>query len=859
LGRIGLDVYQKDPKVVFAIIDCAKIGMGPPASRVYIGIFGEDAPGGVRLTDVTAGAPADKAGLKDDDVVLAVDGKPSGGYDKFLETIRSHKAGDSMRLTVVRGGKSQDIKVTIENRPVEGPARRPAGLTMILMARTEDADKGVRIVRAFEEGAADNAGIVEGDVITEVAKVPVANSQALLDKLKDLKTGAKAKLTVVHEGKAKTVELTIEEPSFGGFGSSPTRPFGGNMTGQQQNVQDQQGSSGFEYGGIYRSDDSGETWKRINSLNPRPMYFSVIRVDPNDDKYLYVLGISMYRSSDGGKTFRGDGANRVHPDQHDLWLDPKDGRHMIVGTDGGFYVTYDRMDHWDHLSGVAIGQFYDVAVDNSKPYRVVGGLQDNGAWIGPSLSTSGSGPINEDWMVVGGGDGFQAAVDSSDSDLFYFESQDGAIERHNLRTGQEAGIRPNRVPGKKFRFNWNTPFILSKHNPGILYSAGNYVFKSLEHGGDMRIISPEITRTGQGTGTALSESPRNSDVLWAGTDDGNLWVTRDGGLNWTNVAAKVGLKGPRWVGSIEASRFAEGRAYVAFDGHRSDDDAPYLFVTEDFGQTWKSISTGLPQGSSRCLREDVKNPDLLFAGTEFAAWVSIDRGETWTKLNNNLPTVKVFNFAVHPTAGEIVAATHGRSLWILDVAALRQMTAATVAEPAHLYEPNVVVRWRNDPERGSPYGAGHRKYFGENPPRGARIYYSLAAPAKSVKLVVYDVTGAEVRDLTTSTDAGLHVASWDLSRVAPRPAGGPGSGAAPGGGRQGGGSESDFGPVGMFGFGRTVPAGAYKVVLTVDGKEYVQAVRVENDPTLGPDQLGREQPLTTPGDDDQDQPDDLGG
>jgi photosystem II stability/assembly factor-like uncharacterized protein len=848
-GRIGLDMFAKNPKVLFAIVDCEKMGMGPAASKVYIGIYGQDQPGGVKLTSVTDGAPAAKAGLREDDVVTLVDGKPVGSYEKLLAAIQARKAGDVLTLTMTRDGKPMQVKVTVADRPVQGNARPPS-LGRILMARTQDADNGVRVLDTFDEGAADAAGIAEGDVITEVAKTKVAGSQALLDKLKDLKAGSKVKLTVIHEGKPKTVELEIQEPRFGGFGNSATRPFGAELGGQRQNVQDRQGASGFEYGGIFRSDDFGETWKRINSLDPRPMYFSVVRVDPSDDKYLYVLGIEMYRSSDGGKTFTSDGANRVHADQHDLWIDPKDGRHMVVGTDGGYYVTYDRMDHWDHLSSVAIGQFYDVKVDNSHPYRVVGGLQDNGAWLGPTMSTSEPGPVSADWMVLGGGDGFQAAVDPNDTDLFYTESQDGSIDRQNVRTGESGSIRPRRETGKKYRFNWNTPFAVSSHNPGIFYSVGNYVFKSIKRGDDLRTISPEITRTGNGTGTAFSESPRNPDVLWVGTDDGYLWVTRDGGLHWTNVAAKVGLKGPRWVASVEASRFAEGRAYVAFDGHRSDDDAPYLYVTEDLGETWKPIVAGLPQGSTRCLREDIKNPDLLYVGTEFASWVSIDRGQTWTQFNNNLPTVKVFNYAIHPTAGEIVAATHGRSLWIVDVTALRQMSAATVAEPAHLYEPNTVVRWRNDPEHGSLNGEGFRKYYGENPPRGARFYYSLGADAREAKIVVYDVAGNVVRQLNASTDAGLHVVSWDLTRAAARP-----QGAGPGGP---GGAATDLPPMGPggFGFGRAVSAGSYKVVLTVDGKDYIRVLRVENDPTLAQDQLARENPIQTRGDDDQDDTDD---
>src|SRR5208283_2279754 len=279
--------------------------------------------------------------------------------------------------------------------------------------------------------------------------------------------------------------------------------------------------------GVYKTTDGGDTWVRINSLNPRPMYFSQVRVDPSDDNRIYVLGIALYRSSDGGKTFKSDGGKGAHPDHHALWIDPRDGRHMILGTDGGFYATYDRMEHWDYLNTTALGQFYHVAVDMRKPYYVYGGLQDNGSWGGPSRSLHGSGPTNDDWFLLGGGDGFVCRIDPIDSDIVYYEAQDGNMARRNLRTGEWARIQPKTAKGAPpYRFNWNAPYILSSHNPRIVYCAGNYVFRSVKQGDDLRPISPEITRTKRGSGTALAESTRNPEVLWAGTDDGALWVTR---------------------------------------------------------------------------------------------------------------------------------------------------------------------------------------------------------------------------------------------------------------------------------------------------------------------------------------------
>ncbi len=434
-------------------------------------------------------------------------------------------------------------------------------------------------------------------------------------------------------------------------------------------------------------------------------------------------------------------------------------------------------------------------------------------------------------MVVSGGDGFVCRVDSNDPDLVYAESQDGHMHRRNLRTGKEAGIRPRDVPGQPpYRYNWNTPFILSSHNSRIFYCAGNFVFRSLHEGDDLRPISEEITRTQRGTATALAESPRNADVLWVGTDDGFLWVTRDGGKNWTNVSDKVGLPGPRWVASIEPSRFVEGRAYVVFDAHRSDDDEPYVFVTEDFGKTWNSLRANLPTGSTRVCREDLENANLLYLGTEFAVWASLDRGKTWTKINNNLPTVAVHELALHPTAGEMVAATHGRSLWVLDVSALRQITPAVVKAKATLFQPATAMRWRTEPTRGTPYGAGNRRFAGENPPSGAQIYYSLSAKASRLQLQVLDYTGRVVRTLEAKNEPGLQRASWNLVREP---------------GAEGGlfGRVRDLLPLtgpSLLG-GATpprrrgaspAPPGMYRVVLTVDGQTYTQGLRLENDPAL---------------------------
>ena len=470
----------------------------------------------------------------------------------------------------------------------------------------------------------------------------------------------------------------------------------------------------------------------------------------------------------------------------------------------------------------AIGQFYHVAVDNRTPYRIYGGLQDNGSWGGPSARRW-PGPMNQDWLCVTWGDGFVCRVDPDDPDIVYTESQDGGVVRTNLRTGAVAGVRPQGGPGP-LRFNWNTPFVLSTHNPSIFYSAGNYVFRSVKRGTSLQAVSPEISRTKRGTGTAISESTRNADIVWAGTDDGAVWLTKDGCKTWTNLSDRflaAGLPGPRWVASIEASRWADGRCYVVFDAHRSNDDQPYVFVTEDFGQTWKSLRANLPIGSTRVLREDIANPNLLYLGTEFGCYASINRGGVWTKINGDkgLPTVAVHEFAQPTTANDLVVATHGRSIWVLDVTPLRQMTNEMAKGKTALLSPSPVIQWK----RGStpPFYESTRAYYGQNQPRGASIDYVIGKKAEKASIKILDVGGNAIRAFPASTELGYHRQMWDLAR---------------GEGNQRSPNASD----GVSGYNPLrrrlpgdgpVPPGDYRVILTIDGTEHVQTLLVEQDPS----------------------------
>ena len=813
----------------------------------------------LELATVSADGPAGKAGLKAGDVLTFVDGKKVATAAAYREILAPKKAGDTLGVTVTRDGSDKSVEVTLAAPPAAAPpatapaAPPAAGQSLplpggLVPATDRDATE-LKVASVASGGAADKAGVKAGDIVVSVDGTEVASFRDFLSALRvgpragddARKAGDKVKLVVKQGDKTLDLELAlIDTPvpalqaAGGNRGVTATRPYGMGLGGQQPNAQGRQGKDGFQTGGIYLSKDFGDTWERVNSLNPRPMYFSVVRFDPTDDKTLYVLCDTpspVYRSTDGGATFETvRTAGGVHADAHALWIDPKNSRHLIIGCDGGFYASYDKAATWDHLNTLALGQFYHVAVDNRRPYRVYGGLQDNGSWGGPSQTLRRYGPVNEDWAYVSGGDGFVCRVDPTDPDLVYAESQGGAINRRNFRTGEAAGIRPPRnQSADPLRFNWNTPFILSSHNPSIFYSGAQFVFRSVKKGDGQQPISPDLTRSKKGSMTALCESPRVPGVVYAGTDDGNVWVTRDDGQKWENVTAnlhKAGVPGFRHVASLEASREKDGRCYVALDAHRSDDDKPYLFVTEDYGATWKPISSNLPAvGSTRVLREDYVNRDVLYCGTEFGAWVSANRGASWTKLGGNLPTVPCHEFAQPTTANELVVATHGRSIWVIDVNALRQMKPDALKADVTLFAPATAVRWRLGAGGESPYSNTDRKFVGTNPYRGATVEYHLAKPAKVVSVRVVDVAGKTVRDFTSPKPgmaAGLNRVQWDL---------------ASGGGQAGGGA----GPRRRAGGGAA--AGVYQVVLTVDGKESRQPLEVELDPNAPKDLVSLDTPL----------------
>ena len=758
--RLSIGVKRGDQEPSFNVLLTGRPGTSAQATTVSLGLQGEDKEDQIEVQRVSVGGAAAKAGVKIGDLIVKVDGQTPGPFQALNEKIQKKADGDKVQLEILRGQEKLDLTLVLEARVGRpGGFQTPAQSNVFMGIQGEDAPggAGATLTSITEAGPAEKAGLKSGDIVKQIDGKEIAGYDALVAEIRTHKPDDKLKVTVKRGDQSVEVEVTLADRLSGG---SAARPYTYSYFGQSPNIQDQQGSEGYKYGGVYKSTDGGVTWQRVNSLNTRPMYFSVVKVDPSDEKNLYVLGVAQHQSKDGGSIFTEDFGRRVHADGHDLWIDPADGRHMIIGCDGGVYVTHDRGVTWDHINTAAIGQFYHVAISPKQPYWVAGGLQDNGSWAGPAISRSG-GAVNEDWVNLNGGDGFVCRVDPEDPDLFYAESQNGAIVRRNLRTGERGSIRPPRVDGLSYRFNWNTPFILSSHNSKIFYSAGNYVFKSLDRGNDLQVISPEITLTQRGSATALAESPRDPNLFYVGTDDGALWVTRDGGANWKNITSNLKLPSPRWVATIEASRHFKGRVYVCLDGHRSDDDSPYVFVSEDFGESFSPMHSNLPWGSTRCLREDLVNPNLLFLGTEFAFWVSIDRGQNWTQFNQNLPTVAIHEVAIHPQNGEIVVATHGRSLWACDISGIRQLKSENIGKEIALFDPVDVTRWRSDPGRGGT----NRSFTGQNPSPGAKLWFALPQKAEKVVARIENIEGDLIAEVAAKNEPGLHLIAWDLTQT----------------------------------------------------------------------------------------------
>jgi photosystem II stability/assembly factor-like uncharacterized protein len=637
-------------------------------------------------------------------------------------------------------------------------------------------------------------------------------------------------------------------------------------------------------GGVYRSEDKGASWRRMGDTNPRPSYFSQIRVDPNNDLKIWLGGVNIYMSEDGGKTFVQTRFARVHSDVHAIWIDPANSDHLLSGNDGGIWATQDSGRNWRHFDNIALGQFYEVAFDYQKPYRVCGGLQDNYSWCGPSSTTQQGGIGNEDWMTVQGGDGFYNRIDPTDPNIIYAESQDGNLSRRDLRTSESKSIRPieDNDQAPRYRFQWNSPMMISPHDAKTIYYGGNHLFKSTDRGDTWerlgedlttrqerdkmtilgKVVDQETLSRNDGVVawpciTAIAESPIKAGVLWVGTDDGNVQLSRDGGKTWTNVIGTMqGFPKGGYVSRIEPSRADAATAYITFDNHRSADYGIYILRTNNYGDSFTKLTNGIPPeaGTVHVIREDPVNANLLFAGTEFGMFVSFDRGANWTRMKHGLPTVPVFDIQIHPREHDLILATHGRSIWIMDnISALEQMDSQTLTADLKLFEGRPAIEWRMANYRGF---IGSAMFYAPNAPAGLILDY-FAKAAGPVTITVADKAGNKIRQINARAEAGvLNRTTWDLradSPIPPEPGAGGGRGGRGGGGRGGAaapvsgelatefgaeaGAEGGGGGGGGRGFGgpargALVDPGSYVVTLATGGKTDSKTFTVEEDPRV---------------------------
>ncbi|MFV1986422.1 MAG: hypothetical protein ACC682_04035 [Gemmatimonadota bacterium] len=591
-------------------------------------------------------------------------------------------------------------------------------------------------------------------------------------------------------------------------------------------------------GVLWKSDDRGDSWEEISrseQIGSRPFYFHDIRVDPTDEHTLYALAGGLNKSIDGGRTWRRIARN-IHGDHHALWIDPRDPDRLINGNDGGFQFSPDGGETWEFSNTVPLAQFYQIAVDTRTPYTVCGGLQDNDAWCGPSRTVNVAGSLQNYWHeIIGPGDGMYVQFDPRNPDLAFANTQGGSFFRVDLSTGEARSISPYPVSASglnagahEYRFNWNAPVHLSPNDPDVVYVGGNVLFRSDNAGQSWDVISPDLSRAepeklGYSGGLTpdnttaeyhaaiytVSESPMEAGVIWVGTDDGNVQLTRDGGASWSELSERFpGLPDGSWVSRIEASRHTRGTAFVTFDRHRRDDMSPHVFQTADYGETWVDIGGGLPTpGYAHVVREDPRVEGLLYVGTETGVWFSPPPGDgpssgarVWVSLRLGLPPVPVRDLLVHPRDNDLVIGTHGRGAFILDdVSPVQELSAALSADVIHLFQPPRAVRFEPAIRRFR-FDIGDGVFVGENPAYGAMLTYYLpdvgrcddpagaaatGAPDLDVpgpgepgpgepdsgdeasgpcdlQLAIIDATGDTIRVLDVPGDPGMHRVAWDL-------------------------------------------------------------------------------------------------
>jgi len=592
---------------------------------------------------------------------------------------------------------------------------------------------------------------------------------------------------------------------------------------------------------VYRTDDGGKTWRKVSPDKQRigggpGYYYMQVRIDPNDANHVYVLTVATQESTDGGKTWK-RAFPRFGGDDHGLWIDPANSKHMILGYDHGMGITYDGGNNWYHPDELPLAQLYAIGVDTMVPYNVYGGLQDNGSVRGPGTKRGGRPIVFEDWQSVGGGDGTYNVVDQVTNRYLYNESQFGSLIRTDLYTGETKRIQS---PDQSLRFNWSAPVLISPHDSNVIYHGANKLLRSTYRGEGWIEISPDLTTndktkltTGKGgdgniqycTITTIDESPIVRDLLYAGTDDGNVWITKDGGKNWTNLNENIKGNPGLWVSRVIASRHSPGTAYVTYTGYRQDDFRPYVYKTTDYGQTWTSIAGNLPNKAISVIREDPRNPNVLFVGADFGLYVTIDGGKVWTELKNNLPTQPVHDLVIHPRESDLIVGTHGRGFFVTDVSPLEELNDKVLAADLYLFDVQPQVKWVARRENM----AASTNYNGPSRPNGIVVnYYQCAAVTGDIVIQVLE--GARVIAETKGPNAaGINQVLWNMrwtpmtlveQKKEDR------GGRPPGAGRFGQ-QEQPTIPT----FGGTVPAdpGEYTIVVTAGGKTLTKKAQILED------------------------------
>ncbi|MFT3845497.1 MAG: hypothetical protein QM725_10620 [Lacibacter sp.] len=591
--------------------------------------------------------------------------------------------------------------------------------------------------------------------------------------------------------------------------------------------------------GLYISSDGGETWKQqsaTSNIVSRPFYFSTLEVDPKDPKRVYRPAFSFSYSNDGGFSFA-DASNEggwVHSDMHALWINPNNTNIMYVGTDGGVYFSLDRGVTWKFCNNLPVGQFYHVSTDAQEPYRIYGGLQDNGSWVAPSAYPGGV--LNGNWLSIMGGDGFWVQPDASDPDLAYAEYQGGNMSRINIKKGTSVFIQPQAAIGdEKLRYNWNTPIVIGAKNKNNLYAGAQYLYKSTDRGTNWTKISPDLTTNDKRkqeqeksgglsmdvtsaenhcTIFTIAESPLDENIIWVGTDDGNLQYTTNAGKTWTNVAANyaaAGIPKQTWISSIEPSKYDKNTVYATFDNHMYGDHQTYVAVSYDMGNTWKKFESKEFSGFAHKIKEDIVNKNLLFAGTEMGLFASVDGGKEWFRMKNNIPWYSlVRDIKIQEQTNDLILATHGRGIIIVDdISPMRTITPEIAANDVVLLNDKPVTLTMGKYQGAFPNASGD--WNGGISPVITPMKYYLKERANNIQMEVYDKNGKLVQKLSPSNRKGFNKVVWNQRITPPK--------TAKGGNQM---EQAAF-------LAPQVLPGEYVIKMKVNGKEYNQTVKLQHD------------------------------